>query len=58
MQRDGATREAVEQRLNSQLSDQDRLKFADRSISNNGDEPQLINQLDVAWLDYLKHHKK
>ena len=58
MQRDGATREAVEQRLNSQLSDQDRLKFADRSISNNGDEPQLIDQLDVAWLDYLKHHQK
>ena len=58
MQRDGATREAVEQRLNSQLSDHDRLKFADRSISNNGDEPQLIDQLNVAWLDYLKHHQK
>ena len=54
MQRDGATREAVEQRLNSQLSDQDRIKFADRSFSNNEAEPQLLGQLDVAWQDYLK----
>ncbi len=57
MQRDGATRDAVERRLKSQLTDEERVGAADRLISNDGDESQLIQKLDAAWDDYLKNHR-
>ena len=57
MQRDGATRDAVEQRLKSQLTDEERVGAADRLMSNDGDESQLIQKLDAAWDDYLKNHR-
>ena len=50
MQRDCAAREAVEQRLNSQLSNDERVSLADRVISNEAEEPTLLKQLDEAWL--------
>ena len=50
MQRDCAAREAVEQRLNAQLSNDERVSLADRVISNDADEPALLKQLDEAWL--------
>ena len=49
MQRDGATRAAVEQRLSSQLSNEERIALADRVLSNDGDQAQLCQQLDAAW---------
>ena len=57
MKRDGVTRDAVEQRLKSQMTDEERARFAHRLISNDGDEPQLIQKLDAAWEDYLKNHR-
>jgi phosphopantetheine adenylyltransferase/dephospho-CoA kinase len=50
MKRDDATREAVESRLNSQLSNEERTSRADRVISNDGSEDELIEQLEAAWL--------
>ena len=49
MQRDGASREAVEQRLDAQLSNDERANLADRVISNDTDVPTLLLQLDLAW---------
>ena len=57
MQRDGATRDAVEQRLKSQMTDEERARSAHRLISNDGDESQLTQKLDAAWEDYLKNHR-
>ena len=49
MARDGADREAVENRLNSQLSNDERTTRADIVITNDGDEASLYEQLDQAW---------
>ena len=49
MARDGATREAIEKRLNAQLSNEERTTRADTVITNDGDEASLLAQLDTAW---------
>ena len=56
MQRDGASREAVEQRLDAQLSNNERANRADRVISNDGDVPALLQQLDHAWRSSTGRH--
>ncbi len=49
MARDGTTREAVEQRLASQLTNEERARQADVVISNDVDQAAMISQLDAAW---------
>lgn len=49
MARDGATREAVEQRLDSQLSNEERASRSTVVIDNNADEAGMIQQLERAW---------
>lgn len=49
MERDGAEQEAVENRLNSQLSNEERVSRADRVITNDGSKDELLEQLDEAW---------
>ena len=50
MARDGLTREAVEKRLSSQLSNADRAARADLVIENNTLEADFVAALDAAWL--------
>ena len=49
MARDDVPREAVENRLNSQLSNEERAVKADRTLHNQGSEENLHEQLDAAW---------
>lgn len=49
MARDGFPREAVEQRLNAQLSNAERVSRADVVIDNSGDQTQLEQQLAKHW---------
>ena len=56
MQRDGVSREAVEQRLDTQLSNNERANLADRVISNDSDVPDLLQQLDHAWRSSTGRH--
>lgn len=49
MERDGLPREAVESRLDSQISNEERTAGADLVIENNGDADALHAQLDAAW---------
>ena len=50
MARDGLTREAIEKRLSSQLSNTDRAARADLVIENNTLEADFLAALDAAWL--------
>jgi len=50
MARDGLTREAVEKRLSSQISNADRAARADLVIENNTLEADFLAALDAAWL--------
>ena len=49
MARDGVAREAVEQRLNSQLSNEERISRSTVVIDNNGDPEAMTGQLEEAW---------
>lgn len=49
MARDGFPRDAVQSRLDSQLSNEERVSRADVVITNNGSEAEMIAQLDDAW---------
>ena len=49
MGRDGSPREAVEQRLNAQLSNDERVSRAGVVIDNSGDQAQLEQQLAKHW---------
>lgn len=49
MARDGADREAIEKRLDAQLSNEERSSRADVVIDNNSDEEGMIRQLEEAW---------
>lgn len=49
MTRDGANREAVEQRLDSQLSNEARATRATVVIDNNRDQAAMMRQLEAAW---------
>ena len=49
MHRDGATRESVEQRLNAQLSNAERVARADVVVDNSVDAMHLQSQLEQHW---------
>ncbi len=48
MARDGVTREAVQQRMKAQWSEQQRRDAADYIIENDGEQP-LLPQIDKLW---------
>lgn len=52
MSRDGSGREAIENRLNSQLSNEARIAKADVVIDNNETPEKMLVQLDQAWDKY------
>jgi phosphopantetheine adenylyltransferase/dephospho-CoA kinase len=47
--RDGVDAEAVQARINAQLSNAERVEEADRVIDNSGVEAELLAQLNAAW---------
>ena len=49
MARDNADRAAVESRLDSQLSNEERISRATSVIYNNGDQQKMIEQLEAEW---------
>ena len=49
MARDGVTREAVELRLNTQLSNEERISRSTVVIDNNGEPEAMTEQLEQAW---------
>ena len=49
MQRDGADRSAIEARINSQLSNEERTAKAHLIIDNSEDEEALMNRVKAAW---------
>lgn len=49
MARDNAPREAVESRLDAQLSNDERVRRADVVIENNGNLDNFMAQLEAAW---------
>lgn len=50
MARDNADRAAVESRIDSQLSNEERIARATTVIYNNGDQESMIEQLEAEWL--------
>ncbi len=50
MTRDGFDRAAVEARIDSQLSNEERITKADIIIENNGELQQLVDRIDEEWL--------
>ena len=51
--RDGFDRDAVESRLNAQLTNDDRSARADVVINNDQSPEKMLTQLDAAWQDYV-----
>jgi len=49
MARDGSDKEAVQRRIDAQLSNEERAALADVVIDNSGDEAALRAQLDEHW---------
>ena len=49
MQRDGADRAAIEARINSQLSNNQRTAKANLVIDNSKDQATLVSQIHAAW---------
>ena len=49
MARDGLSREAIENRLQAQLSNEERIAKADIVMENNLDQQALIDQLRAQW---------
>lgn len=49
MYRDHRDREGVERRLDAQLNNDERISKSDVVFENNGDEQQLIDQLQQEW---------
>lgn len=57
MERDKLARDAVEQRLASQLSDEERIALADFVIENNGDLATFRERLDDAWASAVRRQE-
>lgn len=50
IERDGLPREEVENRLNRQMSDEERISRSDYVINNNGDKEDLLKQVDALLI--------
>ena len=47
--RDGLDRDAVQSRLDAQLSNDERVAKADVVIKNNGTQSEFVEYLEAAW---------
>lgn len=50
--RDGVAREAIEARIDAQLTNEERKANAQKIIDNSSDETNLIKQLEALWASY------
>ena len=50
--RDGVDREAIEARIDAQLSNEERIASAQKVIDNSSDEAHMIKQLEALWASY------
>ena len=57
MNRDNVAKEDVEKRIETQLSDSERLKFAHYSIENNKDQSNLKRQVGALYKQLLSYPK-
>ena len=55
--RDNVSKEDVEKRMDTQISDSERLKFANFSINNNKDQSNLKMQVGVLYKQLLSYPK-
>lgn len=53
MVRDGATREQALSRMNNQMPQEDKVKYAKRVLHNNSDEENLRSELAAIWQEYI-----
>lgn len=51
MTRNGLTREQAQERIASQLSNEERLRYADVVIINDGTIEELLQQVDARWAE-------
>jgi dephospho-CoA kinase len=54
----GMTHEDAAARIAAQMSDDERLKFADHVLDNGGSVEELEKQVDVLWVDLQKAAKR
>jgi dephospho-CoA kinase len=54
--RDGLTPEDVMNRLDAQLPQEEKLKYAHRIIDNSGEPDATIKQINQHWADLMKKH--
>ncbi|MEG6617030.1 dephospho-CoA kinase [Peptococcaceae bacterium 1198_IL3148] len=52
MERDGLSKEQALQRINSQLSETERMKYADEIIDNSQSLEYTLNQVTNLWIQY------
>ncbi|MFA4885864.1 MAG: dephospho-CoA kinase [Desulfotomaculaceae bacterium] len=57
-QRDGLAPEDVMNRLDAQLPQEEKLKYAHRIIDNSGEPGATIKQIDQNWADLMKEHSQ
>jgi dephospho-CoA kinase len=57
MTRNGLSAQAAQERIASQLSNEERLKYADIHIANDGTLDELFTRVDEAWADLQQRLK-
>jgi dephospho-CoA kinase len=58
MKRDGYTEEEARGRVNSQMPMDEKRRFADFVVENNGTLEELQKQVDVAWFELVKRERE
>ena len=56
--RDGVDREAIEARIDAQLSNDERKAKAHQVIDNSRDEKDLISQLETLWAEHSQNRRE
>jgi dephospho-CoA kinase len=57
MARDGATKEAVLDRMARQMPQSEKIKYADRVIMNNTDMAGLVLELEKVWRQFCEEYR-
>jgi dephospho-CoA kinase len=58
MKRDGYTEEEARGRVDSQMPMDEKRRFADFVVENNGTLEELQKQVDVAWIELVKRERE
>jgi dephospho-CoA kinase len=58
MKRDDLTREEAQRRLKTQMPLNEKLKFADRVIDNNGNREDTIRSVQTLWEELILYKRK